>query len=99
MTECFDAFTVASADLGRTFVITYTIKSGEAYFSMHKLTQIPFAKLQLQLQKLKRLVRICEILRAEPIRFKTGALVKERQHKNESTLMIFKRRESKTLIF
>jgi hypothetical protein len=66
VTECLDAFAASNVDLGRTSVITHTLKTGEAKPFRHKLRPIPFAKRQFMEQELERLLNIGAISRAEP---------------------------------
>lgn len=56
-----DAFAASVNDMGRTTVITHTIKTGDAKPLRHKLRLIPFAHRQYIEQEIKRLLAIWAI--------------------------------------
>lgn len=91
VTECLDAFAASNTDLGRTLLITHTIKTGDAEPFRHKLRPIPFAKRQFMEQELKRLLSIGAISRAEPGNCQYGSrtvLVPKKNDSNRTCVII-----------
>lgn len=67
VTRWLNAFAARNRDLGRTLVITLTIKSLDAKPFRHKLRPIPFAKRQFMEKKLERLLMLVQSYAPNPV--------------------------------
>ena len=64
--ENIDAFAATPTDLGRTSMVIYTIKTGDAKPFKHRLRLIPFARRQHLKQEVDRLLDVGAISSADP---------------------------------